>query len=890
MEKVLLIDGNSLVYRAYFALREADMRTSAGQATGAIHGFSTMLINLIKDQEPEGIAVAFDLPSPTFRHEKIPTYKAGREKAPDDLYEQLALVKEILPALGIQVVDKEGFEADDILATLATQSRDSSVQVVVVTGDRDSYQLVEDPYIRVLYNRRGVSDYVLYDEDGIWDRTGVYPKDYVLYAALRGDKSDNLPGVPGVGEKTAAKLVNTYQTLDGIYGSLEDQKPKLRDNLEKCENTVRQNVEVMELIRDVELPITVEDLLLNPIDHGEVTRFFESLELRTVFTRLSEVFNIDLGEASSLSILPSIDVNAPGSVEEALEAISSIHEQQILISGIWAASKSVQVLDGICIVQDLEEGEVVAISMQLLTEEEVSSALQSLFDKSKGVVGHNIKALIRELLDQEIYVNNIHLDTQIAAYLINPAEASYSVNELASRYADVAFAASEEISDGQLDLSGSSSLPWQSAAEEGILCGMLCQPLSEALEKQGLSDLNQSIELPLIGVLARMEHLGIGVDVDRLTALRDELVAQTDQLKKVIHEQAGEEFNVNSTKQLQVILFENLGLTPVKKTKTGYSTDAQTLEKMRGDHPIIESLMEYREVEKLRSTYGEGLLNEVGEGNRIRATFNQTVARTGRLSSDAPNLHNVPVRTERGRVFREVFVAPKDWGLIVADYNQIELRCIAHLAEDAGLISAFTEGQDIHTATASQIFGVAQDEVTNGQRSKAKMVSYGLAYGMEAYGLAQRLGISNKEASGILDAYFSAFPSVKSYMEETVQQARDKGYTETLFGRRRRIPELTSDNFRIRQAAERQAMNAGIQGLAADIFKVALVNLDKRIMEEQLKSRIVLQVHDEVILECPTKELSKVQAITIEIMSAAFDLLVPLEVNISSGQSWADAK
>ena len=890
MEKVLLIDGNSLVYRAYFALREADMRTSAGQATGAIHGFSTMLINLIKDQEPEGIAVAFDLPSPTFRHEKIPTYKAGREKAPDDLYEQLALVKEILPALGIQVVDKEGFEADDILATLATQSRDSSVQVVVVTGDRDSYQLVEDPYIRVLYNRRGVSDYVLYDEDGIWDRTGVYPKDYVLYAALRGDKSDNLPGVPGVGEKTAAKLVNTYQTLDGIYGSLEDQKPKLRDNLEKCENTVRQNVEVMELIRDVELPITVEDLLLNPIDHGEVTRFFESLELRTVFTRLSEVFNIDLGEASSLSILPSIDVNAPESVEEALEAISSIHEQQILISGIWAASKSVQVLDGICIVQDLEEGEVVAISMQLLTEEEIRSALQSLFDKSKGVVGHNIKALIRELLDQEIYVNNIHLDTQIAAYLINPAEASYSVNELASRYADVAFAASEEISDGQLDLSGSSALPWQSAAEEGILCGMLCQPLSEALEKQGLSDLNQSIELPLIGVLARMEHLGIGVDVDRLTALRDELVAQTDQLKKVIHEQAGEEFNVNSTKQLQVILFENLGLTPVKKTKTGYSTDAQTLEKMRGDHPIIESLMEYREVEKLRSTYGEGLLNEVGEGNRIRATFNQTVARTGRLSSDAPNLHNVPVRTERGRVFREVFVAPKDWGLIVADYNQIELRCIAHLAEDAGLISAFTEGQDIHTATASQIFGVAQDEVTNGQRSKAKMVSYGLAYGMEAYGLAQRLGISNKEASGILDAYFSAFPSVKSYMEETVQQARDKGYTETLFGRRRRIPELTSDNFRIRQAAERQAMNAGIQGLAADIFKVALVNLDKRIMEEQLKSRIVLQVHDEVILECPTKELLKVQDITIEIMSAAFDLLVPLEVNISSGQSWADAK
>ena len=348
-------------------------------------------------------------------------------------------------------------------------------------------------------------------------------------------------------------------------------------------------------------------------------------------------------------------------------------------------------------------------------------------------------------------------------------------------------------------------------------------------------------------------------------------------------------FNVNSTKQLQVVLFENLGLTPVKKTKTGYSTNAQTLEKMKGDHPIIESLMEYREVEKLRSTYGEGLLNEVGEGDRIRATFNQTVARTGRLSSDAPNLHNVPVRTERGRVFREVFVAAKGWGLIVADYNQIELRCIAHLAEDPGLIGAFTEGLDIHTATAAQIFGVLQDEVTAEQRSKSKMVSYGLAYGMEAYGLAQRLGISNKEASVILDAYFAAFPSVRSYMEETIQKARDKGYTETLFGRRRRIPELASDNFRIRQAAERQAMNAGIQGLAADIFKVALVNLDMRLVEEKLESRIVLQVHDEVILECPSEEISEAQSLTIDTMGEAFDLLVPLEVNISSGQSWADA-
>ncbi len=890
MEKVLLIDGNSLVYRAYFALREADMRNSAGQATGAVHGFSRMLINLIKDQEPQGVAVAFDLPTPTFRHERVPTYKAGREKAPDDLYEQLALVKEILPALGIQVVEKEGYEADDILATLASLSRDESTQVVVVTGDRDSYQLVEDPYIQVLYNRKGVSDYVLYDENGIWERTGVYPKDYVLYAALRGDKSDNLPGVPGVGEKTAAKLVNAHGTIDAIFESLEEQKPKLRDNLEQNESTVRLNVEVMELIRDVKLPVAIKDLAFGPINQPEVNQFFESLELRTVFSRLSDVFDLDPVENSSLKLLPNLDIVVASSVEEVEGSLKEIDKDQVLISGIWSSSKDSRTLDGICIVKDLDAGKVLAIPREFFAKQEASTAIQDLFDNGKGVIGHNVKGIIREMLSEGIYIRSISLDTQIAAYLINPAEASYSVNELASRYADVAFEASEEAPDGQLDLAGSFSLPSQSAAEEAVLCGMLFGPLEEALEKQGLSELNMEVELPLVGVLAKMEHLGIGVDVERLTALRNELVDQTERLRKTIHDQAGEEFNVNSTKQLQVVLFENLGLTPVKKTKTGYSTNAQTLEKMKGDHPIIESLMEYREVEKLRSTYGEGLLNEVGEGDRIRATFNQTVARTGRLSSDAPNLHNVPVRTERGRVFREVFVAIKGWGLIVADYNQIELRCIAHLAEDPGLIGAFTEGLDIHTATAAQIFGVLQDEVTAEQRSKSKMVSYGLAYGMEAYGLAQRLGISNKEASVILDAYFAAFPSVRSYMEETIQKARDKGYTETLFGRRRRIPELASDNFRIRQAAERQAMNAGIQGLAADIFKVALVNLDIRLAEEKLESRIVLQVHDEVILECPSEEISEAQSLTIDTMGEAFDLLVPLEVNISSGQSWADAK
>ncbi|MCH1513385.1 MAG: DNA polymerase I [Acidimicrobiales bacterium] len=892
METVLLIDGNSLVYRAFFALREADMRTSSGQPTGAIHGFSSMLINLVKEHKPEEIAVAFDLPAPTFRHIKIPTYKAGREKAPDELYQQLGLVKEILTSLGILVVEKEGYEADDILATLATGARDRSKRAIVVTGDRDSYQLVEDPYIQVLYNKRGVSDYALYDENGIQERTGVSPRDYVLYAALRGDKSDNLPGVPGVGEKTAAKLVNSYSTLDRIFDSAKEQKPKLRENLENHEALVRSNVEVMELVRDVPIGIAPKDLVRGAVDQNEIKQVFEFLELHTVYGRLAEAFNVDVDVNMSVTVLATPEIRESSSPSEIIETLTRLREQgePIPIAGSWSEGKDHSQLNGLCIASALEDRKVISITSEMFQNAEVKAGLQDMFDNGPGVIAHGSKKTIREMLRHGIQLTNLTLDTQIAAYLINPAEATYSVRDLATQYADTIFSVSEEVTEGQLDLSGSDPSPWQIAAEEAVLSGLLRTHLTEALEEHGLIELNRDVEIPLIIVLAKMEHLGIGVDVPRLTELRDELVAQTQRLRKIIHDQAGEEFNVNSPKQLQAILFENLGLTPLKKTKTGYSTDAQTLEKMRGDHPIIDHLMEYREVEKLRSTYGEGLLNEIGEGDRIRATFNQTVARTGRLSSDAPNLHNIPVRTERGKVFREVFIPRKGSEFLVADYNQIELRCIAHLAEDPGLIGAFTAGEDIHAATAAQIFGVKSEEVSTGQRSKAKMVSYGLAYGMEAYGLAQRLGITNKEAAEILESYFSAFPSVQNYMEETIELARERGYTETLFGRRRRIPELLSTNFRIRQAAERQAMNAGIQGLAADIFKVALINLDQELDEKGLKSRIVLQVHDEVILECPEEEIAEAEMLTVQTMATAYELVVPLEVHVSSGQSWAEAK
>jgi DNA polymerase-1 len=481
------------------------------------------------------------------------------------------------------------------------------------------------------------------------------------------------------------------------------------------------------------------------------------------------------------------------------------------------------------------------------------------------------------------------LDTALAAYLLDPTDTNYELATLTEEHLRMSLPDSGAPS-GQLDLDGDTRDPSSEAGHRAAAIACLAEPMFEALDAQGLRHLNDDVEVPLVRVLAKMEEVGVGVDVEELTRLRDDLTAECDRLRSEIHEAAGEEFNVNSTKQLRVILFEKLGLAPGRKTKTGYSTNAATLEKLRGEHVIVELLLSYREVEKLRSTYGEGLLAEVGEGNRIRATFNQTVTKTGRLSSDAPNLHNIPVRSEMGRAFRRAFVPAAGTTFLVADYNQIELRCIAHLSSDPGLIAAFEAGDDVHTAVASSTWGVPPDEVTVELRNRAKMVAYGLAYGMEAYGLARRLDVPNDEAVDILDSYFRAFPAVRSYMDATVDEARRKGYTETLFGRRRRIPELTSPNFNVRQAGERQAMNAGIQGLAADIFKVALVRIDSLLEEQCLASRLILQVHDEVILEVPESELVEVTDLVTETMAGAFDLSVDLDVHLATGDTWADAK
>ena len=896
-DPLILIDGNSLTYRAFFAL-PTDLSTASGQVTNAVYGFTSMLINLMRDHGHRRMAVAFDRPEPTFRHKQVETYKANRQAAPDILRQQIGLVRQVVETLGIRVLELPGYEADDIIATLATQGRDAGLDVIVVTGDRDVYQLVEDPHVKVLYNRRGVSDYVLYDEAGIEERTGVAPAMYLQYAALRGDTSDNLPGVPGVGEKTAAKLVTTYGGIDGIFEHLDEQTPKLRNSLSDHEGQVRQNAELMKLICDAPVGVTVDELDRRPPDVDEVRHLFDFLEFHSLGERLTEALGEDLGVGRPPAEVLEADVTVIASPADASALLVRLRESAagapLALAAAWEGGEGRTPLEGLAIVTDSAPGAVVWIPIGLLVDDAVRVELARLVaqpgEGGRPVAAHQAKAIMRSLLDVGVDVRCLAIDTAIAAYLLDPAESRYLLDEVLRRYASAELPADGSAPEGQLDLDGSTVSAAQRTGRYALAVDRLIEPLTQALDHQALRALNDEIEVPLVRVLAHMEHAGVGVDAEELQGLRDRLNAEVDDLRQRVYDEAGTEFNVNSTPQLREILFDKLGLTPQKRTKTGFSTDASSLEKLAGQHPIVEHLLAYREVEKLRSTYGDGLLAEVAADGRIHATFNQTVARTGRLSSDQPNLHNIPVRSEIGREFRKAFVPAPGCELLVADYNQIELRCIAHLAQDPGLIESFRSGRDIHTETASRIFGVEPGAVTIEQRSKAKMVSYGLAYGMEAYGLGQRLNIPTEEAALILAAYFEAFPSVKEYMERTVAEARERGYTETLFGRRRQIPELSSPNYRIRQAGERQAMNAGIQGLAADIFKVALVRLTAALEDSQMDSQLILQVHDEVLLDVPPAEHDRAAKVVVDTMTGAVDLSVPLEVNLAFGPSWADAK
>ncbi|MEJ7845950.1 MAG: DNA polymerase, partial [Acidimicrobiales bacterium] len=695
MQTLMLIDGNSLTYRAFFAL-PTDITLASGQVTNAVYGFTSMLLNLVRDHQPTAIGVALDRPEPTFRHDAIPTYKGNRAETPDILREQIGLVRQVIETLAIPIIEIVGYEADDVIATLATQARDQGDEVLVVTGDRDAYQLVEDPLIRVLYNRRGVSDYALYDEAGILERTGVPPTLYPQYAALRGDPSDNLPGVPGVGEKTAARLIMKYGGIDGIFEHLGDQTPKLRENLAAHEVQVRSNAEVMLLVRDVVLDVGPADLHRGPIDLGEVRKLFDFLEFRSLHDRFEEAFGSATGApVGGTDVLEAevTELAEPAAAVAALVALAAPvpGAPALAVAAAWEGEAGRSSLAGLALTVDAAAGEVTWLPGALLDDAAVKVALVALVAPgARPLAAHGAKPLLRSLTALDVDVRTLALDTQLAAYLLDPAEGRYLLDDVLARYAalrlpdDTGGAEAAAAAVGQLDLDGSGVdevPPSRDAARRSLAVARLVVPITAALDAQGSRDLHDTIEIPLVRVLAKMEDVGVGVDAGELRALSDELIAECARLTKEIWADAEEEFNVNSTIKLRQILFDRLGLVPTKKTKTGYSTDAASLEKLAGQHPIVDHLLRYREVEKLRSTYGEGLLNEIGADGRIHATFNQTVARTGRLSSDQPNLHNIPVRTTEGRRFRKAFVPAPGCELLVADYNQIELRCIAHLAQ-----------------------------------------------------------------------------------------------------------------------------------------------------------------------------------------------------------------
>ncbi len=884
-KKLLLLDGHSLAFRAFYAL-PTDLSTPNGTITNAVFGFTSMLTKVLADEKPDYVGIAFDAPGKGFRHEMDPEYKAGRKETPDVFRAQMPLIREVVDALQFRVIEVPGVEADDVIATLATRAADDGVDVVVVTGDRDAFQLVRDPHLKVLYNKRGVSDYALYDEAGIVERTGgVTPAQYPDYAALRGDSSDNLPGVPGIGEKTAAKLITTYGDIEGILGHLDELPPKQRQNLEAMADRVRLNKEMSILRLDVDCDVRdVADLQQGAFDKEAVRVLFDQLAFRTLLPRMMEAVgeiaaDEPAGETLETEITHLRDADAVAKHLAGLVARGDRYALEPRWDGVPGRSGVV----GLAIADDAET--VAYVDGALLHDPAVAQAGGALLGiGGPPLVAHRAKELMHGLGAD---VRTLRDDTALMAYLLDPAEGKYRLEDLALRFLSVEIT-SPDVEEGTLDLDGESGV-----AETGRRAAVvlrLADAMHEALEARELTELYQRIELPLVRVLTKMERAGIKVDREFLDELRAELAKQCDLLVKRIWAHAGEEFNVNSTPQLRVVLFEKLGLTPVKKTKTGPSTDADSLQKMAEDHPIVADLLRYREVEKLRSTYADALPPLIQADGRVHATLKQTDTTTGRISSEAPNLQNVPVRTADGREFRRAFVADDGWGLLTADYSQIELRVLAHLAEDPGLIDAFERGVDIHTVTAAKVFHEAEADVTPEQRRFAKVVNYGLAYGMEAYGLGQRLDIPTEEAREILDSYFDGFPNVREFMETTVAEAKGRGYTTTIFGRRRQITELASDNFRIRQMGERMAQNAPVQGSAADIFKLAMIDVDRLLEDGGFRTRMLLTVHDELVFEVPLDEHDAVEPKIRATMEAVTDLRVPLAVDVGFGPNWAQAK
>ncbi len=909
---LLLLDGHSLAYRAYFALPDT-LRTSTGELTNAIHGFISMLVRLLVERQPAAVAVAFDVGEDEERTAAYADYKAGRDEMPDELGTQIDRLHEVLDVLGITVVEVAGVEADDVLATLATQAVADGHRVAIVTGDRDAMQLV-DGDVTVLYTLKGISDVGEMTPAAVQERFGVPPDRYVQFAALRGDGSDNLAGVPGVGAKTAARLLTEFDSIDDVYARIaEVPGKKVPAMLLEHRDIVDRNLALMTLRRDVAVGVGTAHLVRREVDGDAFTALFSELELRTLGARVRrELLGESDAEAGGPEGSAAVSAAAPTSASSTSAPSDAAGSAPVLADGATLASwlERAPATVALAIVTSgsppdtmlLRVGLAAAGSAPIVAPSELcapgaSAAFDALLaDPQRRLVVHDAKRLHQALGgmrgEGSRVIDGIALDALLAGYLLAPDLRDHSLAALVPAHLgrDAAGGAGAD-REGRLDL----DVDGDAWVGVGLVAADLLElaPLLEAaLDEQGLRAVHDDIELPLARVLAGIEDAGIAVDVAVLTQLHGELTVRVDELAAEVHRHAGRDFNVGSSQQLQVVLFDELGLPRTRRTKTGHSTDAAALADLAVEHPIVGAVLEWREVSKLLSTYVDALPPLVNaRTRRIHTTLSQTIAATGRLSSSNPNLQNIPVRRPEGRAVRRAFVTGEGYAtLLVADYSQIELRILAHLSEDQGLLEAFAAGEDVHATTAARLFDLELDAVDSTTRDRAKAVNYGLAYGLTAFGLARQLGIPGAEAQTIVDAYDERFPGVRTYLDDVVARATREGHTSTLYGRRRYLPDLTSGDRNRRQIAERMALNAPIQGTAADIIKLAMIALDRALTAAGVRSRQILQVHDEVIVEVVTGEEDEVLGLTVRALANVADLRVPLEVDTAYGTTWFDAQ
>jgi DNA polymerase-1 len=884
--RLLLLDGHSLAYRAFFALPVENFSTTTGQPTNAVYGFTSMLINVLRDEQPTHIGVAFDVSRDTFRTAEFSEYKANRTTSPSEFKGQVSLIKEVLAALRIATIEKDGYEADDVIATLTTQAVAQGFEVLICTGDRDSLQLVGDQ-CTILYPRKGVSDLARMTPEAVEEKYGVPPGRYPEIAALVGETSDNLPGVPGVGPKTAAKWINQYDGLDNVIVNADKIKGKAGDSFREHLADVIRNRRLNALVCDLELTATPTDLVARPWDRQEVHKLFDSLEFRVLRDRLFSTLESEEEIEEGGFELDGTRLG-PGQVAGWLsDHVSPGERVGVQVHGSWRGGTG----EVFTVALALADGSAAWLDAEQLSPDDDEALAAWLGDPSHTKVLHDAKGPMLALAARGWPLRGLERDTALSAYLARPDQRSYDLADLTLRYLKRELR-QEEADTGQLtfDSVGEESVGDTSMLQARAILD-LAEALDQELEERGGTRLLAEVELPLVHVLAAMEHTGIAVDVEHLESLEAEFAGEVRKAADEAFGVIGKEINLGSPKQLQVVLFDELNMPKTKRTKTGYTTDADALQQLfvKTEHPFLLALLRHRDVSRLRQTV-EGLLKTVAPDGRIHTTFNQMIAATGRLSSTDPNLQNIPVRTEEGRRIRQAFVVGEGYdSLLTADYSQIEMRIMAHLSEDDLLIEAFKSGRDFHSVTAARVFSVDAPEVTPEMRAKIKAMNYGLAYGLSAYGLSQQLGIDTGEARGLMDEYFETFGGVRDYLAGIVDEARRCGFTETIMGRRRYLPDLTSDNRQRREMAERMALNAPIQGSAADIIKVAMLKVDQALRETGLRSRMLLQVHDELVFEVAPGEADDLEKLVREQMAAAAELTVPLDVSVGTGRSWHDA-